>query len=90
MEGVDNMNYQEYDIVRIDNKEYVIAKTSEIASNKYLLLVRIDEEENACSDDILIRKQSIYNNIEPDKLYPLSDEEKVCIYPMLKDLLEES
>ena len=34
------MNYQEYDIVRIDNKEYVIAKTSEINSNKYLLLVR--------------------------------------------------
>ena len=47
-------------------------------------------EENVYSDDILIRKQSIYNNIEPDKLYPLSDEEKVCIYPMLKDLLEES
>ena len=67
------MNYQEYDIVRIDNKEYVIAKTSEINSNKYLLLVRIDEEENVCSDDILI-----------------SDEEKASIYPMLKDLLEES
>ena len=83
------MNYQEYDIVRIDNKEYVIAKTSEINSNKYLLLVRIDEEENVCSDDILIRKQSIYNNIEPDKLYPLNEEEKDSVYPMLKELLEE-
>ena len=73
-----------------DNKEYVIAKTSEINSNKYLLLVRTDEEENIYSNDILIRKQSIYNNIEPDKLYPLSDEEKASIYLMLKDLLEES
>ena len=90
MEGVDNMNYQEYDIVRIDNKEYVIAKTSEIASNKYLLLVRIDEEENVYSDDVLVMKQSIYNNIEPDKLYPLSEEEKVSVYPMLKELLEDS
>ncbi len=89
MEGVDKMIFQEYDIVRIDNKEYVIAKTKEISKTKYFLLVRVDEEENVYSDDILIMKQSIYNNIEPDKLYPLNEEEKDSVYPMLKELLEE-
>ena len=86
---VDKMIFQEYDIVRIDNKEYVIAKTKEISKTKYFLLVRVDEEENVYSDDILIMKQSIYNNIEPDKLYPLNEEEKDSVYPMLKELLEE-
>ena len=83
------MIFQEYDIVRIDNKEYVIAKAKEISKTKYFLLVRVDEEENVYSDDILIMKQSIYNNIEPDKLYPLNEEEKDSVYPMLKELLEE-
>ena len=83
------MTFQEYDILRIDNKEYVIAKTKEINKMKYFLLVRVDEEENVYSDDILIMKQSIYNNIEPDKLYPLNEEEKDSVYPMLKELLEE-
>ena len=53
------------------------------------------ENENLKFNNIKIMKQSIYNNLEPDMLYPITDEEefkeiKNDLYASMSDELKEA
>ena len=53
-----------------------------------------DENENLKFNNIKIMKQSIYNNLDPDMLYPIIDEEefteiKSGLYESMSDELRE-
>ncbi len=71
------MNYDVYDILTIDGQEYVVVSKVLEANKWYFLLNEIDEEENLKPNGIKIFEQSTLNNLEPDVLYPVEDEEEL-------------
>lgn len=88
------MNYNLYDILTINKVDYLIASTVFKNKQQYFLLVETDENENLKFNNIKIMKQSIYNNLEPDMLYPITDEEefkeiKNDLYASMSDELKE-
>ena len=88
------MNYNLYDILTINKVDYLIASTVFKNKKQYFLLVETDENENLKFNNIKIMKQSIYNNLEPDMLYPITDEEefkeiKNDLYASMSDELKE-
>lgn len=89
------MNYNLYDILTIEKIDYLIASTVFKNKQQYFLLVETDENENLKFNNIKIMKQSIYNNLEPDMLYPITDEEefkeiKNDLYASMSDELKEA
>lgn len=89
------MNYNLYDILTINKLDYLIASTVFKNKQQYFLLVETDENENLKFNNIKIMKQSIYNNLEPDMLYPITDEEefkeiKNDLYASMSDELKEA
>ena len=94
-EEVYSMNYNLYDILTIEKTDYLIASTVFKNKQQYFLLVETDENENLKFNNIKIMKQSIYNNLEPDMLYPITDEEefkeiKNDLYASMSDELKEA
>ena len=88
------MNYNLYDILTINKLDYLIASTVFKNKQQYFLLVETDENENLKFNNIKIMKQSIYNNLDPDMLYPITDEEefeeiKNDLYASMSDELKE-
>lgn len=88
------MNYNLYDILTINKVDYLIASTLFKNRQQYFLLVETDENENLKFNNIKIMKQSIYNNLDPDMLYPIIDEEefteiKSGLYESMSDELRE-
>ncbi len=71
------MNYELYDILTIENKKYIISSMSIEGKNIYYLLLEIDDQENVNPKNAKIYKQLTVNNLEPDKLYPVLDEEEL-------------
>lgn len=89
------MNYNLYDILTIEKTDYLISSTVFKNKQQYFLLVETDENENLKFNNIKIMKQSIYNNLEPDMLYPITDEEefkeiKNDLYASMSDELKEA
>lgn len=88
------MNYNLYDILTIEKTDYLIASTVFKNKQQYFLLVETDENENLKFNNIKIMKQSIYNNLDPDMLYPITDEEELAevksdLYESMSDELRE-
>ena len=88
------MNYNLYDILTINKVDYLIASTVFKNKQQYFLLVETDENENLKFNNIKIMKQSIYNNLDPDMLYPITDEEELSevksdLYESMSDELRE-
>ena len=89
------MNYNLNDILTIEKTDYLISSTVFKNKQQYFLLVETDENENLKFNNIKIMKQSIYNNLEPDMLYPITDEEefkeiKNDLYASMSDELKEA
>ena len=72
-----------YDILTIEDKEFIISSFIEYNHNQYFLLNEIDENENPL-ENVKIVKRSLGINLEPDKLYPVLEEEELV---QVKDLL---
>ncbi len=88
------MNYNLYDILTINKVDYLIASTLFKNRQQYFLLVETDENENLKFNNIKIMKQSIYNNLDPEMLYPITDEEEFTeikngLYESMSDELRE-
>lgn len=77
------MNYELYDILTIEDKEFIISSFIEYNHNQYFLLNEIDENENPL-ENVKIVKRSLGVNLEPDMLYPVLEEEELI---QVKDLL---
>ena len=71
------MNYELYDILTIENEKYIISSMVIENNTIYYLLLEIDDDENINPENAKIYKQSTMNNIEPDKLYPVLDENEL-------------
>lgn len=71
------MNYELYDILTIENEKYIISSMVIENNTIYYLLLEIDDDENVNPENAKIYKQSTMNNIEPDKLYPVLDENEL-------------
>lgn len=71
------MNYELYDILTIENEKYIISSMVIENNTIYYLLLEIDDDENLNPENAKIYKQSTMNNIEPDKLYPVLDENEL-------------
>ena len=87
MEGVINMHYDLYDIVTIDQSDYLIASTYIQDKTQYFLLVETNEDEELNYKNIKVMKQSVYNNVDPDLLYPVIEETEL---KQVKKRLEEA
>ena len=87
MEGVINMHYDLYDIVTIDQSDYLIASTYIQDKTQYFLLVETNEDEELNYKNIKVMKQSVYNNVDPDVLYPVIEETELN---QVKKRLEEA
>ncbi len=87
MEGVINMHYDLYDIVTIDQSDYLIASTYIQDKTQYFLLVETNEDEELNYKNIKVMKQSVYNNVDPDLLYPVIEETELN---QVKKRLEEA
>ena len=88
------MNYNLYDILTINKVDYLIASTLFKNRQQYFLLVETDENENLKFNNIKIMKQSIYNNLDLEMLYPITDDEefieiKSGLYESMSDELRD-
>jgi len=84
------MNYDLYDILTVENIDYVIASFLKQNDSIYYLLVEVDQEENMKLNNIRVMKQSLVNNIDPEMLYPVSKEELAQVKPHLQEIMEET
>ncbi len=89
------MNYNLYDILVTDNTNYLIASTIFKNKYQYFLLIETDENEELKFNNIKIMKQSVYNNLDPEMLYPLTEEDefeevKHDLYEAMSDDLKEN
>ena len=71
------MNYELYDILTIENEKYIISSMAIEGKNIYYLLLEIDDQENVHPENTKIYKQLTGKKLEPDKLYPVLDEEEL-------------
>lgn len=71
-----NMNYELYDILTIDDLDYVIASTVLKDKNQYFLLIEANEKEDLQLNNIKVMKQTVFNNVDPELLYPIVDEKE--------------
>lgn len=71
------MNYELYDILTIEDKEYTIASIIVDEKWEYFLLLGINNEEEINPEEIKIQKRPLENNINPKKLYPVEDEQEL-------------
>lgn len=81
------MHYDLYDIVTIDQSDYLIASTYIQDKTQYFLLVETNEDEELNYKNIKVMKQSVYNNVDPDLLYPVIEETELN---QVKKRLEEA
>jgi len=66
------MDFELYDILTLEDGEFVISSIIVEGKNEYFLLNEIDEEENV-KDNVKIMKRAIENNLEPDVLYEVEE-----------------
>ena len=88
------MNYNLYDILTINSVDYLIASTVFKNKYQYFLLIETDENEELKFNNIKIMKQSVYNNLDPEMLYPITEEEefeeiKQSLYEAMSDEIKE-
>lgn len=88
------MNYNLYDILTINSVDYLIASTVFKNKYQYFLLIETDENEELKFNNIKIMKQSVYNNLDPEMLYPITEEEefeeiKQSLYEATSDEIKE-
>lgn len=76
-----------YDIVTLDNnKEYVICKTLTYKEKEYLLLIRVDEDENLLDERLIVEK---LNNGKTLKKIKESNLKQIISEKFAKMIIEE-
>lgn len=85
------MNYELYDILTIEKIDYVIASTLLKDRNQYFLLIEATEDEDLKTNNIKVMKQSIFNNVDPELLYPVVDEKEFMeVEKLLKEAMKDN
>lgn len=67
------MNYELYDILTINEKEYTIASIIVENNFEYFLLVEMNNDE-LNTEFPKIKKRPLQNNFAPERLYDIEDE----------------
>lgn len=84
------MYYDLNDILTMDNKDYFVASTFLEGKEQYFLLIETDQKEDLNLDSIKVMKQSIFENKEPELLYPVVDESELKkVYPKLLEVMDD-
>lgn len=85
------MNYELYDILTIEKIDYVIASTLLKDRNQYFLLIEATEDEDLKTNNIKVMKQSIFNNVDSELLYPVVDEKEFMeVEKLLKEAMKDN
>ena len=71
------MNFELYDILTIEDENYVLVSKVLYQSTWYFMLNKVDQEENLIPNQVAIYKQTAVSPDNPFKLEPIVEENEL-------------